>query len=103
MPRKRIVEALRAEGVPALVEGYTNLHCLPMFQKKIAYGQSMGFPWKAGHRQVSYEKGICPIAEKLHNATYLSLAICDYDLKNQEIDLILEAFHKVWANLDYLN
>jgi dTDP-4-amino-4,6-dideoxygalactose transaminase len=44
VPRSRLVDALRAEGVPALVVGYQNLHMLPMFRHKIAYG-TKGFPW----------------------------------------------------------
>ena len=69
--RKKIYEALVAEGVEGLAEGYTNIHLLPMYQKKIAYG-SKGFPWTAAicKRDVSYAKGICPVAEELHDKTF---------------------------------
>ena len=40
--REKIIEALQAEGVEGLIAGYANIHLLPIFQKKIAYG-SQGF------------------------------------------------------------
>lgn len=101
--RSRIIQALEAEGIPGLAGGYANLHLLPMYQQKMAYG-SKGFPWTSDicHRDVSYEKGICPTAEKLHEFTYLSFSICMYDLSDQEIDLIGRAFKKVWESLHLL-
>ena len=43
--RERLVEALSAEGVP-VGAGYVNVHLLPIFQQKIAFG-SHGFPWSS--------------------------------------------------------
>ncbi|MDH4199591.1 MAG: DegT/DnrJ/EryC1/StrS family aminotransferase, partial [Spirochaetia bacterium] len=42
--RDRICEALIAEGIEGLSPRYINLHLLPMYQQKMAYG-SKGFPW----------------------------------------------------------
>ena len=100
--RERIHAALRAEGVP-VSDRYQNIHLLPMYQKKIAYG-SHGFPWSSDicHRTVDYGKGICPVAEKLNDSTYLGFGMCVYDLSLQDIDLIVSAFHKVWASMDRL-
>jgi len=79
------------------------VHLLPIFQKKVAYG-SNGFPWTSDicHREVSYAKGICPVAEKLHEETYLGFAMCLHDLSDADVDLIAQAFHKVWGQLDQL-
>lgn len=101
--RSRIVEALRAEGVPGLTEGYANIHMLPMYQKKIGYG-SIGFPWTSDicKREVSYEKGICPVAETLQDQSFFSFAICMYEISDEEALQIAYAFEKVWANLNGL-
>lgn len=98
--RQQIYDALIAEGIPGLASGYQNIHLLPMYQKKIAYG-STGFPWNAEFckREVSYQKGICPVAETLHDNSYLGLALCAYDFSEPDIDLIVKAFHKVWKQL----
>lgn len=101
--RARIVEALEAEGVAGLAAGYANLHLLPMYQKKMAYG-SKGFPWSSDicRRDVDYRKGICPVAERLHDSEYLGLAICMHELPDQDVDLVVAAFRKVWDQLECL-
>ncbi len=101
--RARIFEALEAEGISGLAIGYANLHLLPMYQQKIAYG-SRGFPWASDicHREVSYQKGICPVAERLHEFTYLGFPMCMHDLSEEDVDLIGRAFRKVWDQMDSL-
>ncbi|MEG4247517.1 DegT/DnrJ/EryC1/StrS family aminotransferase [Microcoleus sp. Pol10D4] len=100
--RDKIWEALQAEGVP-VARHYQNLHLLPMYQQKIAYG-SQGFPWTSEicHREVNYARGICPVAEELNDTSYLSIGMCVYDLTNDDIDLIIGAFKKVWNSLEYV-
>ena len=101
--RSKITKALRAEGIEGLADGYINVHMLPMYQKKIAYG-SNGFPWSSDicKRNVNYDKGICPIAEELHDNSFLGYEMCLHDLSNDDVSLILKAFKKVWDNLDEL-
>ena len=98
--KERIREALQAEGV-AVSDRYQNIHLLPLYQEKIAYG-TKGFPWSSDicHRDVDYSKGTCPIAEELNELTYLGFGMCVYDLTEGDVDLIVEAFHKVWLNLE---
>jgi len=102
--RELIIKALEAEGVSGLTAGYANIHLLPMYQNKIAYG-SHGFPWnlKETRQGISYEKGICPVAEKLHNETFIGFEMCVHDLSDNDIDLIIKAFEKVWLNIDSLH
>ena len=101
--RSRIFDALKAEGLSNISKGYVNVHLLPIFQKKIAYG-STGFPWVMNSEisNVSYEKGICPVAEKLQDETYLSFGLGGIDLSKKDVKKISAVFRKVWANLDQL-
>ncbi len=101
--RELLIKALNAEGVFGLSAGYQNVHLLPMYQKKIAYG-SRGFPWSSEicRREVSYQKGICPVAERLHDETFMGFSMCQHDLSDGDVDLIIRAFQKVWLNLDKL-
>ena len=100
--RKTLCKALRSEGL-SVSEGYMNIHLLPMYQNKIAFG-SNGFPWSSDicKREIDYAKGICPIAEKLHDELFFSFGICVYELSFSDIDLIIETFEKVWSNIDKL-
>jgi len=100
--RSRIMEALRAEGVPGLVEGYQNLHLLPIFQNLKAFGSS-GWPWsKTNADHYSYDMGSLPVAEKLHSKSFIGLGITGLDFSSHQIRLIGAAFTKVWANLEML-
>ena len=100
--RDRICDALVAEGV-RVSRKYQNIHLLPMYQNKIAYG-SRGFPWSADfcRRNVDYRKGICPVAEALNDGTYIAFGMCTYDLTLDDIQLIVHAFHNIWNNLGSL-
>lgn len=101
--RKKICEALTAEGVEGLAEGYTNIHLLPMYQKKMAYG-SKGFPWTSGicKRNVSYAKGICPVAEEMHEKSFIGFPMCLHNLSFVEVQHLINAFKKVWSQMSQL-
>lgn len=101
--REHLLKALMAEGVPALSGRYQNLHMLPMYQRKMAYG-SKGFPWTSDicKREVSYARGICPVAELLQEVEFFCLGTCSYEYNDEEVDMIIAAFRKVWNNLEAL-
>ncbi len=100
--REVIAKALQAEGIDVGPK-YQNIHLLPMYQQKMAYG-SKGFPWTSEicRRDVNYDKGICPVAEELNDVSYLGFGMCVYDLNDSDIDLIIQAFRKVWKNINSL-
>ena len=100
--RERICDALNAEGI-GVSRRYQNIHLLPLYQRKIAFG-SRGFPWTSDicRRQVSYEKGICPVAERLNDVSYMGFGMCVHDLDLDDVSAIVGAFCKVWAQLDRL-
>ena len=102
--RAKLVAALRAEGVPALLSGYQNLHRLPVFTRKIAYG-SKGFPWtnSISRRSVEYGDGVCPVAEELHDRSFFGINLCAHEFDASQVDAVLAAFHKVWDNRELLN
>ena len=85
--------ALRAEGVPGLMNGYQNIHLLPVFRRKIAHGTT-GFPWTASPQgdAITYAPGLCPVAEELHACSFLGLALCLCEYEPQDVDRVIEAF-----------
>lgn len=101
--KERICAALLAEGVEGLSPRYVNVHMLPMYQQKIAYG-SRGFPWTSEFckREVDYSHGICPVAETLQEKSYLGFAMCLNDLSDGDVDQMVAAFAKVWSQMDAL-
>jgi dTDP-4-amino-4,6-dideoxygalactose transaminase len=102
LPRAALIEALKAEGVPALMAGYQNIHRLPVFTEQTAYGTGH-FPWSLRpDRGFAYGAGTCPVAEELHDASFLGLSICVNQLPSEDVADIVAAFQKVWANLSAL-
>ena len=101
--RQQIVDALRAEGVPGLMVGYQNLHLLPLFRNRIAYG-TQGFPWTSPYagRDITYGPGLCPVAEELHASSFMGLNLCMFEFAPADVELMISAFRKVWNNLDAL-
>ena len=101
--KSKIVKALSSEGIQGLIPKYQNIHLLPIFQKKIAYGKNH-FPWslKGRKSKVSYKKGICPNAEYLNDKSFFAIQICLYQLDKKDISLIIKAFKKVWKNINLL-
>ena len=101
--RQKIVNALKAEGVKGIQSGYANIHMLPIFQKKIAMG-NMGFPWSYSESRsdIDYDKGICPVAEQYQEELFLNLELDELSLDLREINMIVDAFRKVWDNLNEL-
>ena len=96
-PGSWIVDALRAEGVPTLFGGYQGINLNTLFRNLIAYGTA-GFPLKGFVNRdsaVTYGHDLCPMAEDLHQRTFLGLNLCAHPY----IDQIVDAFHKVSAHL----
>tara|TARA_B100000795_G_C22797893_1_gene440297 strand:+ start:745 stop:2025 length:1281 start_codon:yes stop_codon:yes gene_type:complete len=101
--KKKIYKALIAEGVQGLQINFTNVHRLPMFINKIAYGKR-NFPWtySKNSKKIKYGKGTCPVAEDLLDNTYMGFGMFVHEYTKSDIDLIIKSFKKVWSNLHTL-
>ena len=100
--RAKLIEALRAEGVPGLMPGYVNVHRLPIFTQQVAYGTG-GHPWTLRpDRNFAYGEGTCVVAERLHDRDFLGINLCMFQFPEDETQMVIDAFVKVWGNLDAL-
>lgn len=93
--RDVFAKALEAEGVPVSVGYVAPLYLLPLFQKRIAIGRD-GFPFTLTNR--NYQKGLCPIAERMHEKEFLELHVCSWAFEPAEIQSVVDAIAKVYAN-----
>lgn len=83
--RKIFTAALSAEGFP-VYEGYVKpLYLMPLYQKKKIRG-------------ISYKKGICPVAERLHEKELLFTTICQPPQTKAHMDLFIKALRKIESN-----
>jgi len=93
--RDVFAQALEAEGVPASVGYVAPLYLLPLFQKRIAIGRD-GFPFTLSNR--SYGKGLCPVAERMHEREFLELHVCSWAFEPDEVRAVVDAVHKVYEH-----
>jgi perosamine synthetase len=100
--RDAVYDALVAEGVPLISKTYQNLHMLPMFLEKQCYG-TKHFPWSLNESvDYTYGVGTCEVAERINASEYIGMFMCGSDFEGDEINLVGEAFRKVYSNLDDL-
>ena len=70
-----------------------------MYQRKHLYGD-VGCPFRCPHYlgNVSYERGICPVTERMHTDELVTTGICRYPLAGADIDEAVIAIEKVWTH-----
>jgi perosamine synthetase len=101
--QKRIFDALVAEGVPALMLGYQNLHKIPLFNQQLTYRNNpLPYSLISRRRAKQLVNQKLPVAEYLHNESFIGINWCAHQYSDSEVDLIVEAFKKIWKNLDLL-
>lgn len=109
VPRHTFIEAVRAELPPTEMRegegvllscGYVKpLYLQPLYQRKIAYG-SKGYPFvESGQAsQVRYEKGMCPVTERMHEQELFLHEMMRPGMTADDLNDVATAFEKVWGN-----
>lgn len=99
VPRGRFVAALEAEGI-RVGQGYVEpIYLQPLYQRRIGYGCN-GFPFNFhGYSgTVSYERGICPVTERMHFAELITADVCHADMTERDLEDFVAGFTKVIEN-----
>ena len=101
--RQTFVDAVRAEGV-TIWGGYMKpLYLNPIYQRKIAIGDK-GFPFVGDHYKgnVCYDKGICPVAERLYEKETIVNPYLYPPLTIRDMQDIVDGIQKVALNIEQL-
>jgi dTDP-4-amino-4,6-dideoxygalactose transaminase len=108
--RRAFIAAVNAElpepgptDPPVLAGGYVQpLYWNDMYQRRLALGAG-GFPFNlAPPGWPSYERGICPVVERMHLEEMIVLSLIREPLETADIDALLEAIAKVAAARELL-
>lgn len=109
--RNKFIDAVKAELAPTKLRenegvkigyGYVKpLYLLPLFQKKIAFGNK-GYPWSISKSKVNYNKGLCPVAEKMHFDILITNELFHPFMNKKDLNDVISAFTKVWENREEL-
>jgi perosamine synthetase len=99
--RDKVVRALRAEGVEAVVWQRFILPRMTVFQAKNAYGY--GAPWSSPHAQpVDYSLEQYPVAQKHSDSHICLVQMLRYPNGPEITEMITEAFWKVMTQVEAL-
>ncbi len=90
------LDKLKDLGVPGLMKGYVNVHRLPMYEDKIAFGKN--YPWCFSDNNQSYGLGVCPVSEKLQDQKFVGLLISMFDMNDEECRWIANTMVSVWQD-----
>lgn len=93
--RQVFVDALKAENLPFSAGYVKPLYLLPLFQQRIATGKD-GFPFSLSDRR--YDKGLCPVVERMHFEELIGFVLCNYDLTEAMAEKIATTIRKVYDN-----
>ena len=94
--RDLFCKALREEGIPCGAGYVKPLYLNPLYLERRAFA----FKHYAGKSK--YEKGMCPVAESLHEKEVITLEICRPPATIDDMNDILEVINKVIENRDEL-
>ncbi|HUQ47275.1 MAG TPA: DegT/DnrJ/EryC1/StrS family aminotransferase [Gemmatimonadaceae bacterium] len=94
--REQFAEAIRAEGIPLATRYAPPLYFMPVYQQRVAFG-SGGFPFTyEGYKgKVSYERGICPVAERMWESDVMVGNFCHAQIARGDLDDVVAALEKV--------
>lgn len=98
VPRDLVAKALAAEGIP-VGRGYVKpIYLLPFFQRardRSGRGCAQACPDYRG--TADYHEGLCPVAERLYHSEVLTTNICRYPSAETDVDDLIVAVEKVFA------
>jgi dTDP-4-amino-4,6-dideoxygalactose transaminase len=92
IPRNLFVEALAAEGIP-FEAGYVR----PLYLNPI-YHENKSFIYNYFGSEISYEKGICPVTERLYEKEMMVTPVCRPPATQDDMVDIVKAVRKVIEN-----
>lgn len=91
-----VTENREEEGV-TLNYGYVQpLYLQPLYQQRMAMGEK-GFPFSDYGQGISYEKGLCPVAEKLFEKSFFCHDFMNPPKSKQDLKDVIDAFEKVYS------
>jgi perosamine synthetase len=94
IPRNLFCDALKEEGIPCAA-GYVQ----PLYLNQL-YQEKKAFAFKHYSGNVNYQKGICPIAEKLHEENLINTIVCRPPATLDDMKDIVLAIRKIIDNKD---
>jgi len=103
LPRDLLIKALQAEGIPFGMGYVKPLYLAPLYQKQLCFG-AKGWPFTSipSAERPRYNKGLCPVTERLHYHELIHTNLCYYPVTLEDMGDVIRAFEKIYAQRDAL-
>ncbi len=95
--REAWLSELERISVPGLFSGYVNVHRLPMYENKIAFGKN--YPWCFSENELKYGVGTCLVAEELKDHSFVGLLVSMFNLSEDDCRWLAETMVDAWREL----
>jgi perosamine synthetase len=89
VPRDVFVQALQAEGIPSSAGYVRPLYLTPLYHDR------KPFAFKSYSGKASYERGLCPMAERLYERELVLTGVVRYPATKADMDDISTAIRKI--------
>lgn len=96
IPRKLFVEALNAEGIPTGAGYVAPLYLTPI------YHENKPFTYNYFGEDIRYDKGICPITERLHEKELITFQFVRTPAAKEDMADVVKAIKKIIKNKEEL-
>lgn len=96
---------LRSDDGVLMGCGYAKpLYLQSLYQKRIGFGKA-NYPFsdQANKTVMNYEKGLCPITEKMHFELLITHELMRPGMTKKDLDDVVAAFYKVKDNIDEIS
>jgi len=103
LPLDLFSKAIQAEGIPIMSRWGSPIYLQPIYRNRSAFGNT-GVPFQPPlyKGEVSYESGICPVAEASEHTSLFIDTLVSWPNTNSDMDLIVKAIQKVLDNREDL-
>ncbi len=99
LSRDFFVKALAAEGIPVGAGYVRPIYLEPMYRNRRIFANSrFPFDLQTGPNLRNYEKGSCPVTERLHDKELFMTGLCRHPLTTRDMDDVARAFEKTFAS-----
>lgn len=100
IPRESFAEAMRMEGFPLGVGYVKPIYQMNLYRHKHVYNKTT-YPFAFVDRLTqNYEKGLCPVAERMYEKELLTADVCRIPYTSSDIEDFLYAIKKIWEGRD---
>lgn len=103
LSRETFAKAMDAEGFPLGIGYVKPIYLMNIYKHKRVFNDTT-YPFAfISEPTQKYEKGLCPVVERMHNEELLTADICRIPFSESDIDAFFVAIDKIWEERKFIS